>query len=245
MSKRIDLSEIPTRCERAGRPSPTKSEKLREAPDWARVVTCPVCSGKMTIIRVKKDTTFGHNLTYQCHRQYEEKRYCFTIVQIVTGSHFLMRTGDFDDWDYDWRTGVEETVEVRDGDTLVQSTVQSDTDKIVTKTPPTLASRNTRKKVIWDVFFDQIVNYGSAERDDIFSAVASIRPQDKEEPEKSRTLQEISEIPHWLTQRSGFIVNVSGHTYTVVGRKWVSTSEPPFSDSKYRQEFGFNQEELA
>ena len=245
MGKKIDLSEIPTRCERAGRTSPTKAEKLREAPTWARLVTCPVCGGKMTIIRVKKDTTFGHNLTYQCHRQYEEKKYCFAIVQIVTGSHFLMRTGDFDDWDYDWRTGVSETVEVHDGDELAQSKVQSETDKFVTKMPPTLGSRNTRKKVIWDAFFEQILAFGYAERDDLFSAVKKVRPQDEQEPEKSRTLDEISEIPHWLTDRSGFIVNAAGNTYTIVGRKWVSTSEPPFSDSKYRDEFGFIKEELA
>lgn len=235
--REIDLSILPTRRERMGYEwIPSEEDRRNQAPRWAQYVECPVCKGQMTLIKLKKDTQWGHNLTFQCHNTKAE-RHCLAVVQLTTGSTYYMRPGDFEFSDFDWRKVAIETVEVCEGDTIIQSPSDRPIDRPVLRPYNPWKRTTSPEHILWNLFWDDIMKVGFVSYEDMCFEAEQIRDDLADLPRYKKIVQD---FPAWIEERSGYTVHTdSAGIMCINGRGRGSKEGLPYSDKEYRQQHGF------
>lgn len=235
--KEIDLEKLPTRKERLGYESVERvSRYYKSAKKWAREVMCPVCGGHMEMLKGRKGR-YGENLTFQCKAQTAPGEYCLCVIVLTVGNNMLMRPGDFESCDFDWKAVAGETIAVNDGDNILQSRVEEGF-KMPSEAPPNPWSRQVQARVIWEVFWRIALETGGRvpiER--LMSEVQEVRPKDKSGRPLFKLRREMSTLTRWMSDRTGFVVKARGEEFYVVGKANGSYDMYPFSEEKYREKF--------
>jgi hypothetical protein len=235
----IEVSKYATRRERMGYSwIPTAEDRKRRVPLWAREAQCPLCGAIMTPLKSKRDTKFGENITYQCHRVNEIREPCLTVVSITTGVYYLMQPGDFTSSDWNWREVSSETLAVIPG---VKVSDVSPTEEFVrpeTKPLNPWTKGKTQSKVIWNCFWDTILEDGECGVQELRDKVIAQRSQDKAGKFRSKLERDIDGLPSWMHRRTGYVVKQYGNVFRVVGKSKGDITSFPYSEKAYREEHG-------
>lgn len=240
----LDPNEIPTRREELGYawvPTTEDRRKHKSVPRWARDVRCPRCGTVMEVITSKYQTKFGENVTYQCHRIDDKQRMCLTVVQVTTGTYYMMRPGDFTKSDWNWsRVAAQTNIPMVEGVSLKGAEPEEEF-KLPERMPPHQWTKGrTLTRVVWEEFWRlAFEDDGAVSADQLMRAVQEIRPQDKEGNFYHKLERKILEIPDWMLLYTGFVIKNFNGTLKVLGRSRGDLREYPFSDENYRKEFGF------
>lgn len=235
--KKVDLKKLPTRLERFGYSDvPQVARYYRTANRWAKSVMCPVCGSPMTMLRGRKGR-YGENITYQCHAQTSPGKYCLCVITLTVGNNYWMRPGDFETCDFDWQDIANQTVQIRDGDHVEDTSVEGPF-RLPEKAPPCPWVREVLNKAIWDVFWEDILTDGKVYADTLIRKVQEKRPQNTTGKPLFKLNQEVSTLTQWMTDRTGLVVRERNNVFTVIGKTKGKSDLAPWNDQEYRREFG-------
>lgn len=240
-SVEVEVDLVESRRQRMGfRYLPTSlDEKHRKTvPRWAREVQCPKCGAIMDVLKSKRSLKFGENVLYQCHAIDQYYEACLTVVQITTDSFYWMRASDFTSTDWDWQEIVEETVPVLPNGKVI---AHDPTDKFIkpVEVPPCPWQKRVTKRVLWEKFWEAIMEQSEINASELITLVQEEREQDKKGKFARNLYELVDTINIWMQQRTGYVVKDFNNILTVVGKSRGSLDLFPFSDEGYRKKHGF------
>lgn len=185
----------------------------------------------MTPLRAKKDRQWGESIVFQCHNMGAKNKICLLVQTVTTSVPFFMRTGDFSDSQFDWKSVAPQTIPEDKANEL-----HIGTEKVAfvlpQEAPPSPWIRETATKIVWDSFWTAILKNGEI-------AVDALRLALFDKKGKSpKTEKLIEQVPEWITGHSGYSVVKQGSSFKVVGKTMGNNKLFPYSDPKYRKAHG-------
>lgn len=235
----VDLAE--SRRKRMGftyLPTSLEEKHRKTVPKWAREVQCPKCGAIMDVLKSKRSTKFGESVLFQCHAVDLYYEACLTIMQLTTDTFYWMRASDFTSTDWDWQQVAEETVPVLPNGKPI---AHDPTGKFIkpVEIPPCPWQKRVTKKVLWEKFWEEIMEHGEISSSELTALVQEEREQDKR-GKFARNLHDLVDtLPTWMQQRTGYVIKDFANIFTVVGQSRGALDMYPFSDEDYRTKHGF------
>jgi hypothetical protein len=228
----------PTRTERIFNAEPITEEDLKkEASPHRREISCPKCSSTMTMIKVSNRKDDYETTTYQCHGAKAGGKLCLLVMSLTDSVPFYMRPGDFDKGDAGWQAGHTQTVPQKDAEALVKAKVVAPKAAFagVAHRPIYPGNKSTLNKVIWDLFWDDIMKDGKCKKLSLEARTVVAKGQN------SKTDAALKSVTQWITERTGYAIKLQDDHYVISGKTvgGKGAAGQPFSDESYRKLHGF------